>query len=608
MSNSAVAKWLEEIAAAKAKAQAKEQEQQQQQQQQTKPINISTDREESQSQPRSPLAITTKTVSTKYGIITSYNLRTRKKQLRLILPPEPRKPEPEECCGNDCDPCVNTIYWKDLEAHREKCKSLQHEYEIACRMLEDNESDSSQLTQKVEDMKMGQYLEEIQEDSEGLSIRSYRAFKVLEKRYLTENTLLIICDLPYPKVKTNSHGIRADGMTMFHLLIRFQLADEQFLTKAFTPVDLSRYVTHGASRDEINQGNGDHDTSGGLSKRATSTTTRAAKIEVKQEFQDRMAFLVKLYSPPHTTSDMFRALDIFHDDNISSNNSNDRSIDYDNNNRKDVLFLRGPIQTYRDRQKNRRRLSRSDVDPTRETKKPDHNRIVMIAAGSGITPMYQVLRALHDQHQMQQSLSLGESEVLRSLEVDEIDLVYCNKTISDIWLRHELQSFESIRQEELLEEQLESMVSEMTAGLSFVKRPSVRIQHVLSSTGPSPPFSSQPLTVSCSDSDNYTLNKYYAGRITIQLLRNILHRSHRPVIPSVSSTVALSTVTQRTNTTTAKVAVTESIDQPQDRPRYNNEHLQILICGPPLFNRDVSGMLAQLGYMDSETCEIHILE
>ncbi|KAF9550196.1 hypothetical protein EC957_001102, partial [Mortierella hygrophila] len=325
MSNSAVAKWLEEIAAAKAKAQAKEQQQPPpppQQQQQEQPYT-SIDGS-SQPQPR-PQPAATATNAAQYGIITSYNLRTRKKQLRLVLPPEPHKPGPGECCGNDCEPCVNTIYWEDMAVHREKCRKLKVQFEDACRALEDSESTGREDgSGNVDVRKVEEGTEEDEKDNDDddddgkvLSIRSYRPFKVLEKRYLSENTLLVFCDLPYYSKKKKDDP----SMTMFHLLIRFQQADGQYLTKAFTPVDMSRLHTASGS----------------------GSVRRGENLEgdVGQGLEDRMAFLVKLYPSPHATSDMFRALE------ADTERSGNGGVDEDDGERskKGVLFLRGPIQT-----------------------------------------------------------------------------------------------------------------------------------------------------------------------------------------------------------------------------------------------------------------------
>src|ERR1700743_704895 len=131
MSNPAVAKWLEEIAAPKAKAQTKEHKTQQQKKQE--PTRAPACGISQPTQLQSHQIPTS--VAPQHGIITSYNLRTRKKQLCLILPPEPLKPGPGECCGNDCEPCVNTIYWEDMAAHRERCQKMQLQYEDECQAL-----------------------------------------------------------------------------------------------------------------------------------------------------------------------------------------------------------------------------------------------------------------------------------------------------------------------------------------------------------------------------------------------------------------------------------------------------------------------------------------
>ncbi|KAF9906174.1 hypothetical protein EC991_000886 [Linnemannia zychae] len=322
MSNPAVAKWLEEIAAIKAKAQAKEQQQQQEQkqkqEQQQHSIESNKERQDrNPQQPSSSIGKTTATATTaQYGIIPSFNLRTRKKQLRLVLPPEPRKPGPGECCGNDCEPCVNTIYWEDLEAHRNKYRELQRQFEEECRHLESEESVSTDKAVIGTDGHRELQVNE-EEDVEGegddgaeMSIRSYRPFVVLLKEYLSENTLLVVCDLPYSsqkKKRRNSRPsrTRTNQETMFHVLIRFQQQEDgQFLTRAFTPIDLSRIHTPKVEAKVAR----------GASGRGSSSVGEGLKYRTVEEigrgFEDRMAFLVKLYPSPHATSDMFRALEV----------------------------------------------------------------------------------------------------------------------------------------------------------------------------------------------------------------------------------------------------------------------------------------------------------
>ncbi|KAF9135604.1 hypothetical protein BGW39_001930 [Mortierella sp. 14UC] len=602
MSNPAVAKWLEEIAAAKAKAQAKEQQQQQEQEQQQQQSAESSKGLQERS-PQQPTPSTSKTTSrattTQYGIIPSYNLRTRKKQLRLVLPPEPRKPGPGECCGNDCEPCVNTIYWEDLEAHRNKCRKLQQQFEEECRALESEGSVSREEAGSIvgSDGRKGLQVDEEEgvgvegDDGVGLSIRSYRPFKVLLREHLSENTLLVVCDLPYSSQKeTNQDSrpsrTRTNKETLFHLLIRFQQqADGQFLTRAFTPLNLSR-LTQEIKVKVTREG-------GGSGRRDIDGLKYRTVDEVGRGFEDRMAFLVKLYPSPHATSDMFRALEVYAEDDDGGSQSGD-SDEENRRMKKGVLFLRGPIQTGRDRQRNQQYMElessssntlRMDSTTKGTPRRYKRKRIVMIAAGSGITPMYQVLHALHDQqHQQQQHISSREGGAeekdggrLSYWEADEVDLVYCNRTTDDIWLRQELQFFGSVsdKEKEQLDEETAALTISEMASLSLVKRTVVRVQHVLSS--PSSSTYQSPI-----DQDgqrhNSTQHQFHTGRITLDLLRNTLH------LPPTA------------------------LQQQDNNGNDNGEQLQILVCGPPLFNKDVSTMLTLMGYTDSASCEIHILE
>ncbi|KAF9538761.1 hypothetical protein EC957_006245, partial [Mortierella hygrophila] len=138
----------------------------------------------------------------------------------------------------------------------------------------------------------------------------------------------------------------------------------------------------------------------------------------------------------------------------------------------------------------------------------------------------------------------------------------------------ELQSFrlshtEDQRQEDrgVKDQRSEEEISDMTAGLSLslVRRTTVRVQHVLSSS------SSVNQAPKQEGNGNH---QFHTGRITLDLLRNTLQPSHTS----------------------------------HGRQEDNKEQLQILVCGPPMFNKDVSVMLASLEYHDSEFCEIHILE
>lgn len=41
------------------------------------------------------------------------------------LPPPPREPDLDECCGSGCDPCVFDLYEERLERWRERCEALR---------------------------------------------------------------------------------------------------------------------------------------------------------------------------------------------------------------------------------------------------------------------------------------------------------------------------------------------------------------------------------------------------------------------------------------------------------------------------------------------------
>ena len=41
------------------------------------------------------------------------------------LPPPPREPDLDECCGNGCEPCVFDLYEARLARWRARCEALQ---------------------------------------------------------------------------------------------------------------------------------------------------------------------------------------------------------------------------------------------------------------------------------------------------------------------------------------------------------------------------------------------------------------------------------------------------------------------------------------------------
>ncbi|KAG0303670.1 hypothetical protein BGZ98_006416 [Dissophora globulifera] len=602
MSNPAVTQWLQEIAAAKSKVQAKATDAT------TAAATVSASSGSLSSAASVSqlyqLKATTPTSSTtisapRHGIITSYNLKTRRPQLQLILPPKPIKPGPGECCGNDCDPCVNTLYWEDLEAYRNQVQQLRIEYEQACRALDAGDpvdilenSDAHRQNAHSEASGCLKYDGNQDDDRNRLGVRSYRSFKILRKLYLSENTLLVICDLPYPTPaaiaaladhdennSSNSrvgYGDRA-ALAMFHVLIRFDIGAGEFITKAFTPIDLlasSIWKTH--CQQIHAEGRGDV----GLDELS---------------LRHKMGFIVKLYPSPHKTSDMFRQLQE-HSASVLNSNS---EVDDTETQRRDVLYLRGPIQTRRDKDANREikaaaassssltmmAMGQDSTALRRRGKKItayQKERIVMIAAGSGITPMYQVLRAFHqDQRQLQEQCQQQyhpQQQKHKHTPVVELDLIYCNRTSSEIWLRQELQELCTRDGHDA------GADTDAEAGFksvaSFISR-KVRIQHVLS----------------LQDDDDLEQKQYRTepdsperihrgGRITLSMLRDTLQGS-----------MNMDSLGERGSDSRA----------PQP-PQIGDEYLHILVCGPPSFNTDVSKMLDQLGCTMSDSCEIHVLE
>lgn len=289
MSNPAVLAWLQEIAAAKSAATTK---------QQLQPNGASTAPPETAASPTTAETPTTcpssslspgtdspkhpksaiptaSSVRPRYGIfVNRHSLQTRQPiEYSLVLPPAPQKPDPGECCGNDCVPCINTLYWEDVEAHRQIVARLQKDFERVKQQLhqESNAADGSRgAGATIELVQEGQYqvlaataaasatvhpamgrkdgedgdqessettadlVKRIEEglhlvqgsaggqggnndnddddDEQGLSIRAYRPFRILEKRYVSHDTLRIVCDVNAPAPTRD--------LVTFHVLIR----------------------------------------------------------------------------------------------------------------------------------------------------------------------------------------------------------------------------------------------------------------------------------------------------------------------------------------------------------------------------------------------------
>ncbi len=41
------------------------------------------------------------------------------------LPPKPRKPDLDECCGSGCDPCVFDVYHDAVDAWKRACREIE---------------------------------------------------------------------------------------------------------------------------------------------------------------------------------------------------------------------------------------------------------------------------------------------------------------------------------------------------------------------------------------------------------------------------------------------------------------------------------------------------
>lgn len=41
------------------------------------------------------------------------------------LPPPPRKPDPDECCGSGCIPCILEVYEDELDAWKKRVAAIR---------------------------------------------------------------------------------------------------------------------------------------------------------------------------------------------------------------------------------------------------------------------------------------------------------------------------------------------------------------------------------------------------------------------------------------------------------------------------------------------------
>jgi hypothetical protein len=44
---------------------------------------------------------------------------------RQPLPPPPREPDLDECCGSGCEPCVFDLYDQRVERWRDRCAAIE---------------------------------------------------------------------------------------------------------------------------------------------------------------------------------------------------------------------------------------------------------------------------------------------------------------------------------------------------------------------------------------------------------------------------------------------------------------------------------------------------
>ena len=92
------------------------------------------------------------------------------------------------------------------------------------------------------------------------------------------------------------------------------------------------------------------------------------------------------------------------------------------------IYEKGEITQFLDKKKENEFIKISNVICKREYKKNEFKKILMIAGGTGITPMVQILREIQ------------ENEKVKT----EVNLIFSNKTENDVFLNEILENFEFV--------------------------------------------------------------------------------------------------------------------------------------------------------------------
>lgn len=216
-----------------------------------------------------------------------------------LLPPKPKAPQPSDCCGSGCCPCVHDIYEQDLKAWRRRCDLIKSR---------------------------------AQEDQTDAAIQPHKwtEFEIIKIDQIMSSTLLYTFKIP------NSQSL---GMNVGQHLIVKQTKNSRAYTRQYTPI---------------------------------------TDVHKRGIFE----ILIKIY-PNGKVTQMIKEWKVG-----------------------DSIPWRGPFGNF---------VYRENT----------YKRIVMLAAGTGIAPMYQIIKAVVENE--------DDETILK--------LYYASKTFSDILLREELAEF-----------------------------------------------------------------------------------------------------------------------------------------------------------------------
>lgn len=217
-----------------------------------------------------------------------------------LLPPKPKAPQPSDCCGSGCCPCVHDIYEQDLKAWRRQCDLIK------CGAQEEEQTEATIQPHKWTD------------------------FEIIKIDQISNNTFLYSFRIP----NNQSLGIKVGQ----HIIVK-QTKNGRVYTRQYTP---------------------------------TSDVHSRGIFEV----------LIKIY-PNGKVTQMIKEWKVG-----------------------DFIPWRGPYGSF---------MYRANT----------YKRMVMLAAGTGIAPMYQIIKAVMENED----------------EETTIKLYYASKTFSDILLREELAEF-----------------------------------------------------------------------------------------------------------------------------------------------------------------------